>query len=409
MITANLKRLLKWLPVMLFPLLILGCSDSDEEPAPDEEPGEEEFRAWTPEQLAHSTLVGNFFDIIGTDDNGNVYSPSKGITIDEAKPSERSEACDTYEKALEKFECALPTGENDEQYIHRADNGITVELGNLGSVKFSAASGEGVVAKADIRLKDAPNYTLLYRNEESFGDNYSADQNLYNIFHPGDLVEFRCHENVIYNYWDEDQTTLSGDEERDYWKWDICGNNPRGIVIDATAHSVSVFTTHTHYYRKFDKKKDYFLMHYKLISAEGWKRVYNSWRSNRDSFLNTYENTYKNIGYEICQLKEVMEGTTYGRYVVVEGTDFERKRKYHLGSARWLWYSWQKRIKISDLRNGNFTTKYVRYADGTKLANTYREDEGYEYDDMCPDVYHFSLIEFNREQAERIKVLYPNY
>lgn len=390
MITTDLKRLLKWLPVMLFPLLILSCSDPDEEPAPDEE-----LNAWTPEQIAHSTLVGNFFNLIGTDANGNVYSPSKGIAIDEAKPSERSEACDSYEKALEKFECALPTGKNDERYIHRADNGITVDLGNLGSVKFSAASGDGVVAKADIKLKDAPNYTLLYRNEESFGDNYSSDENLYDFFHPGDLVQFSCPETVISNYY-KGEGTETGDEEAKLWQWGICtildqGLYPPGIVIEATAHSVSVLTTHAHYYSKYDEKKNFTRMYYKLISAEGWRRVYNSWHHNMGPFLDTYNKNKSNS--VISRLRHVMDGTTEDtrdiRYVVVEGTDFERKLK------KKCWYSWQKRIKVSDLRNGNFTTEYVPYALKDEVDDLY-----------C---YMFSLIEFNRAQAEHLEVIYPKY
>ena len=397
MITENLKRLLKWLPVMLFPLLILSCSDSDEKPAPDdEEPGEEEFSAWTPEQIAHSTLVGHFFDLIGTDENGNVYSPSKGIAINEAKPSERSEACDSYERALEQFELALPSGENDEQYIHRVDNGITVDLGNLGSVKFSSASGEGVVAKADIRLKDAPNYTLLYRNEESFGDNYSSDQNLYDLFYPGDLVYYRCPENAIINPDNKEQMT-DRDKEQKVWQWSTCNDYCLGVVIEATAHSVNVLTNHYHYYTKFDKKKGEFDMHYKLVSVEGWRRVYNSWHSNRDLFLSTYENADYSV---ICDLKAVMEGgsdlETNPRYVVVEGDDFERKL------SRKCWYSWQKRIKISDLKNGHFTTEYVEFAYKDILANTYKANGYY-------DVYRFTLTEFNREQAERLEVVYPKH
>lgn len=386
---------------ILFPLmtvLLAACSGKEDEPAPDEQ-GEEELTPWTPEQIAYSTMVNNFFTLTGTDDNGNVYSPSKGIAIDEARPSERSIACESYEDALQGFEFTLPDSENASAYIRHTDNGITVDLGNLGKVSFSPASGEGVVAKAEIRLKDAPFYTLVYRNESSFGDNFSPDQNLYNYFHPGDLVQFTCPERVITNPYDEDQTTETGSKEAKVWKWDTCNsrNNAAGwhygVVIDASAHSVTVFTNHSHFYSKYDEKKKYFHMYYKLVSAEGLKKIYNSWHENLDSFMNTYNHNQTTSGIE--HLARIMlNGVDYYDYVCVEGNDFERHRTLYAG--RKCWYSKQKLTKVSDLKNGNFYTKYDWYAYRDKLLNAY--NTGY-----------FSLIEFNRQQADKIKVIYPKY
>lgn len=366
----------KWCVIMLLATAMAACSDTVDEP--DNEEYEEDVIRLTPEQLAYSNLVGNFY---------KSHKPSKGEVLDESKPSERSEACESYEDAKNDFERYLPSNDGDERFIKYTDNGIDISLDSLGNIKFTSASGDGVVARIDISLKDMPKYTVLYRHESSFGDNYSSDQNLYRFFSIGDLVEFPCPvwciknpTEPLYGTWDDDHD----------WIWGTCYDRVRGVVVEVSAHRMLVFTRHRHQYHQKDYWKK-ICFDYNVISLEGWKTIQRSWDANKSSFNNTYAN---NTGDEhIVALKAVMDGWIEMKHVCVDGDDIDAHT--HLYCARWTWYSDAKRINIDDLRRGNFKVKTVGYA--------YRKKK------KSIDCNYYNLIEINRDWAGRVVKIYPRY
>lgn len=52
-----------------------------------------------------------------------------------------------------------------------------------------------------------------------------------------------------------------------------------------------------------------------------------------------------------------------------------------------------KRVKIKDFRNGNYSVEKVRYADGTHVRNT--------------DSYHLIYKTLSREDVENYEIVYP--
>lgn len=342
------KCIARTLTILLVCVMSAGCSDNKpEEPSA----GEDEDIVLTAEQEAYSTLAGNFFQS---------SQPSKGRVLDEAKPRERNEMAETYESALVDFERYLPSDEREARFINRTSDGVSVDLGDLGYVRFEAFNGDGVVAKATVALVDLPRYTVLYRTEASFGDNYSTR------FSVGDLVEFTC-----------------PFVERD---GRVCNSQREGVVIQ-TGSQLKVFTRHTHYFGESDHWKTVYF-NYDLVSLEGWKAIYYAWNNNRELILDTYNHNRDNE--HIAKLKEIMDGDTPNGYVCVDGTGLYRFEQLYL--AYWTWYSKARRLSVENLRNGIFKTDLVYYAyrKGTKAIDC----------DLC------SLIVVSEGS---VKTIYPIY
>lgn len=296
----------------------------------------------------HYHLICDFYDEIGPIDSENTYQPSKGMVLDEAKPNERSVESESYELAQKDFEAYLPSTENAGDLIKRDPNGITVSLGTLGSVKFSPASGEGVVAKVEISLKGAPEYTILYRHASSFGDN---EQDFRNEYFPGDYVSFLCTYSTFDGYYD-------GTFES-HGVYRTCGSRITGIVIKVCGNYMYVLTDHTH----SKVYKDYWksvCIHYNCTTINDWKEIYDAWHKYPDIFMDSYllkECIVTKSLYDI-----MVEPRYYPmyKYVCVGGDD---KELHHtLFWARNTVYSKTERISLENLRNGKFDRETVRYA-----------------------------------------------
>lgn len=392
---THLPSALYYFSLCLLPLMLEACSDSNNDPdIPSGE--EEEVVAVTPAQLLHYDLVGNFYEHMGRSSGSDIYAPSRGVALDEARPSQRSEASESYKDALEVFGSLLPSGEQFQTFITRDDSGIGVDLGDLGSVRFASASGDGVVARADIALKDAPAYTLFYRHHSSFGDNYPVDQGLDKIYNPGDLVEFYCNKNVILNYWQEKPRTAVGDEEDKLYEWGRCGAKATGIVVDVTPTGLTILSNHVHFFYKKDHWKGDFVMHYKLVKGTSLQLLYMSWKNYADAYRDTKAH---NPDYSIAGLVvDLMSGDLNEHYICLNTNGDHRSRAYF-----WFyksWYSWQWRMSIDDLRSGRFNTDHVHFAYEDKLINTFDKDNSL-------DILYFS--DYNLLTASDLRILYPRY
>lgn len=353
---------LKILVALFLTIFVSACSDDNEEPKPDE--GDiEELPAMTREELAFSILAGNFY---------KSSEPSKGVVLDEARPSERSEACESYEEALEDFELFLPVNEGDERFISRDADEIIVSIGDYGSVKFSADSGDGVVARIDINLKDLPEYTVLYRHLSSFGDNYDSTDDLYQFFSAGDLVSFNC-------------PKIKKNENSP------CNTGIWGVVVEVSGSGLYIFTNHRHWYKKKDhwKEVDFYS---DCISLAEWRQIYRSYWADRDKFIDT-DNHNKFNANHVGELIRIMEGNIGHQYVCVEGNDINLHQELYW--ARHTWYSKAKRIRIDNLRRGNFSVEEVNYAYRAGWKNI--------------DCAYYSLIYLNRREASNVKIIYPEY
>lgn len=392
----HLPSILSYFSLCLLPLMSAACSGSNDGPDALSGDGEEEVSAMTPAQLLHYDLVGNLYEQMGRSSGSDIYTPSRGIALDEARPSQRSETSESYEVALEAFGSLLPSDGQFQTFITRDDSGIGVDLGDLGSVRFSPASGDGIVARADIDLKGAPAYTLLYRHHSSFGDNYPAEQAFDKIYSPGDLVEFYCNKSVILNYWDKEPQTADGDEEDELYRWGRCGEKATGIVISVNPTHLAVLSDHVHYFYKYDKKKGTFIMHNNLVSSYGLQILYRSWKDYADAYRDTKAH---NPNSSIANLVvDLMSGNRREHYICIQTNGFDRHRS--LWRARWVWYSWQWRRSVDDLISGRFNTEYVRFAYRDELRNTYKEDNSL-------DILY--LTEYTLYSDDDYTVLYPRY
>lgn len=313
------KDIVRSMAILLACVLFVGCSDKEsDEPY---EGGDEDIEL-TAEQEAYSTLADNFFQS---------SQPSKGRVLDEAKPSERSAIAETYESALEDFERYLPSNERETRFINRTSDGVSVDLGDLGYVRFEAFDGDGVVAKATVALENLPRYTVLYRVESSFGDNY------FKRFSVGDLVRFKC--------------PILRAEDRKH-----CNSWEEGVVIQ-TGSELAIFTTHIHFFRESDHWK-WALFEYDLVSLEGWKAIYNAWHKNRELMMDTYNHNINN--WEIKRLKQIMDGDLPYENVCVNGSG--HSLWFSMYCARSTMYSKVCRLSVDNLRAGNFKTEWVWYA-----------------------------------------------
>lgn len=352
-----------FLVALLFALFFAACSDDTQETGTDEDDVEEQ-EAITREENAYSTLSGNFY---------TSSEPSKGKVLDEARPSERSEACELYEEALEDFERYLPCNEGDEKFITRSADGIVVSIDGYGTVKFAPADGDGVVARIDISLKDLPEYTVLYRHSASFGDNDSQIQ-LWGLFNPGDLVEFVCPK-----------------------EWggatDIFHAKQKGVVIKVEYSKLQIFTDHHHQYQEEDHWKTV-TFDYGCASQEEWRTIYQSYTNDRDLFLDTRDNNKsESVAAALCNIME-KDGEFENKYVCAKSNDYDIHRSLY--RARKTWYAKATRIAVANLRNGDFTVQTVWYAFQKKIRNI--------------DCAYFSLITLDaKSTAKSVTKIYPVY
>lgn len=333
--------------------VLTACSDSNDIPDSDEPlPGEEEYIEMSAEKQMHYRLLRTFYDICGNTE----YQPSKGIVLDEAKPSERSLESESYELALKDFEVFLTSTENTGDFIKRGSNGITVSLDTLGSVKFSPASGNGVVAKAEINLNGAPEYTILYRHASSFGDN---EQDFRNQYAPGDYISFECRRDQFTGYYD-------GSEKEHNSGYKTCGKRVHGVVIEVKEYCMYVFTAHTHTRRYEDHWKTAYI-HYNCPADWEWRKIYDAWHKYRDNFIDTYHGI---DGWSEAQdLYRIMEGGYEYDYVCAYGDD--HGLDHDLYCARNTIYSKTLRIKVDDLHKGSTKTEDVWYAYRKETYNTH--------------------------------------
>ena len=333
-----------WLAIFFIAAVLTACSDSNDIRDPDEPlPGEEEYVEMSAEKQMHYRLLRTFYNICGQTE----YQPSMGIVLDEAKPSERSLESESYELALKDFEVFLTSTENTGDYIKRGSNGITVSLDTLGSVKFSPASGNGVVAKAEINLNGAPEYTILYRHASSFGDN---ELNFRDQYAPGDYVSFECRQDLFMGYYDGSLKPHGG--------FETCGLRISGIVIEVKENYMYVFTVHTHK-RRYEDHWKVADIHINCVPDWGWRKIYDAWHKYRDDFIDTYRGT--NGWIEAQDLYRIMEEGGYGYdYVCAFGDD--HGLDHDLYCARNTVYSKTLRIKVDDLRKGITKTEDTWYA-----------------------------------------------
>lgn len=327
-----------WLAIFFIAAVLTACSGSNDIPNPDEPlTGEEEYIEMSAEKQMHYRLLRTFYNIGGQTE----YQPSRGIVLDEAKPSERSLESESYELALKDFERFLTSTENTGDFIKRGSNGITVSLDTLGSVKFSQASGNGVVAKAEISLNGAPEYTILYRHASSFGDN---ELDLRDQYAPGDYVSFECRLDQFTGYYDGSLKIHNNG-------YKTCGRRVHGVVIEVKENYMYVFTSHTHSDRYEDHWKVAYL-NYNCVTDWEWREIYDAWHKYRDDFIDTYHGV---DGWsEADDLYRIMEGSYGYDFVCAFGDD--RGLDHNLYCARNTFYSKTLRIKVDDLRKGITTT-----------------------------------------------------
>ena len=159
----KLDTIKKTLPLLL--LMTMGnmaCSDND----PIEEVETETVPELSIEAEIHNTLLRNFYqseiDEKELSDNPSLeedspikYVPSAGIVLDESRPSVRSAEAETYDEARNDFMSRIPDEEDAQTLITISDKEVCVNLGDYGSVKFSASNEDGSLGKAEVSLADA--------------------------------------------------------------------------------------------------------------------------------------------------------------------------------------------------------------------------------------------------------------
>ncbi len=365
----KLETIKKTLPLLLLMTMgIMACSDND----PIEEIGTENVPELSIEAEVHHTLLCNFYqteiDVEKITDSTMIknpptkFVPSVGIVLDESRPSVRSAEAETYDEACNDFMSRIPDEEDAQTLITVSDKEVCVNLGDYGSVKFSASNEDGSLAKAKVSLADARPYTLYYKPHAAFPDNGQNNQNLSKIYTPGTILYYEYH-----FLW----FTM-----RSYY-----------LVIESSSYACYVIN-----YPPLDRyEKD----HWKEItftysaSVDQWESIRRSWRYNRDAFEAAYK-AHSNIGC-LRILYEIMEGNPEYQFVCVEGEDIGAHTV--LWWARHTWFSWTKRIKISDLRQDKFNVEQVRFADGDKIKNK--------------DSYHIRYFCLDRDDIKKYKILYP--
>ena len=163
----KLDSIQKTLPLLL--LMTMGnwaCSDND----PVEEVETETVPELSIEAEVYSTLLSNYYQTVIDEnklsDSTSVenlpakFVPSMGIVLDESRPSVRSAEAETYDEAHNDFMSLLPDEAEAQKLISVSDKKVSVNLGDYGSVTFSASNEDGSLAKAEMSLANVRPYTL---------------------------------------------------------------------------------------------------------------------------------------------------------------------------------------------------------------------------------------------------------
>ena len=370
----KLDSIKKTLPLLL--LMAMGnwaCSDND----PIEEVETETVPELSIEAEVHHTLLCNFYqsEIVEKEFSDNPeeeeepsikYVPSAGIVLDESRPSVRSAEAETYDAARNDFMSRIPDEEDAQTLITISDKEVCVNLGDYGSVKFSASNEDGSLAKAEVSLADARPYTLYYKPHAAFPDNGQNNQNLSKIYTPGTVLRL------------------------------IGGRRYAYLVVESSSYACYVIS-HTGYsqsdpscYVEYDSWKGPFLFMNNAPSKEQWESIRCSWRNNRDAFMESFQKEgYGSFLYNI--MERPWDGGIDYNFVCVEGNDIGAHKV--LWWAYPTWFSWAKRIKISDLRQDVFNVEQVRYADGDKKPYI--------------DAYYIIYRRIERKDIDNYEIVYP--
>ena len=375
----KLDSIQKTLPLLL--LMTMGnwaCSDND----PVEEVETETVPELSIEAEVHNTLLRNFYqseiDEKELSDNPSLeedspikYVPFAGIVLDESRPSVRSAEAETYDEARNDFMSRISDEEDAQTLITVSDKEVCVNLGNYGSVKFSASNEDGSLAKAEVSLADARPYTLYYKPHAAFPDNGQNNQNLSKIYTPGTVlrhIENRGHRDIV-----------------EYW-----------LVVESSSYACYVIISYAEYdnpssYVGYDHWKGSFPFIKNAPSKEQWESIRCSWRNNRDAFMEAFQQEgYGRFLYDIME-RPLDDEDLYHNFVCVEGNDIGAHKV--LWWAYPTWFSWAKRIKYSDLRQDIFNVEQVRYADGDKKPYI--------------DAYYINYRRIERKDIDNYEIVYP--
>lgn len=390
--------------------LLVSCSDDDgnEAAGADDEPA-----AMTIDAVIYSGLVSSFYEaeadgLVGIDvaegerfeDKGFIdydaedcepvltvrYTPKNGIVLDEARPNERVQVCESFDLARQDFELFIPS--EAAPFVSKDGNSITVAPGDYGTVKFSRDNTEGAVARLDVRLRDLQPYTVYYKPQSALGENYADDENLTLLFSPGDVIDFDCPK---------------------------CEGHPRviGVVYEVSHDAIYVVSdSHRHQEIHYEKKDPYYnkkkkkwvdgdgikyRFDFDCPSEDEWRRMRRSWSNNYDLFKDSYQNCGSAFSQKVFYY--IMSGMTWelnGKtYVCVEGDGISWSR-----GSYWFetcMYSWMKRIKISDLSNGSISVGQVRSVFRSGWTDEHRA------------TYYITAFTLNRRGEYNIWTRYPKY
>ena len=368
----KLDSIQKTLPLLL--LMTMGnwaCSDND----PVEEVETETVPELSIEAEVYSTLLSNYYQTVIDEnklsDSTSVenlpakFVPSMGIVLDESRPSVRSAEAETYDEAHNDFMSLLPDEAEAQKLISVSDKKVSVNLGDYGSVTFSASNEDGSLAKAEMSLANVRPYTLYYKPHAAFPDN-QGQQNLSKIYSPGTIL---YKETVI-------KFPFFSLKLKEYI-----------LVIEASSFACYGISSLSSTREEKDHWKD--VTFYHSASEYEWQSIRRSWTYNRDAFIAAYE---KHPGiFPVSNLYDIMEGSPDYPYICIDGDDIGAHTV--LWWARHTWFSWTKRVKIKDFRTGNYSVEKVRYADGTHVRNT--------------DSYHLIYKTLSREDVENYEIVYP--
>lgn len=363
-------------------MLLTACQDSPAEA--DEEP-----TAYTYEELLYSNLVGNFYDQVPVnveplDTIGNLaatsfsYQPSCGMALNESNPYERTELCETYEEAVDEFMSLADVGDV-KAFTDSTENGISIALGEYGTVDIRKESEDGVIARANINLKDVHPYTLLFKRESAFDSNDVDFRKEYSL---GDIVSFKCRLcERIYKIFHINRTKVI-----------------EGLVINVGRSDIGIMTDHIHSYSEKDHWKEVSFRN-NVVSLSDWYNLTNAWSSNADLFEDSAEAGYR-IAKDIVRIMKGIPSDDGKNRLCVDGNDINKHR--HQWKARSCIWSGVKWIAVGDL-----STDYNSLANKLQFSRyAYHSGINNESEYLYYKVVRLSLTDFTQVNLRHV---YPIY